>query len=263
MEAHPAAELFPMLSDDRLQELAADIKANTLLEPITLLHGKILDGRNRYRACEIAGITPTTQEYTGKINPVLWVLSKNAQRRDLTAGQRAAAIFEAPELIEQLAQEAQGRMLAGVADPSGGRRYGSSSEMSGSGKTVDQLAEQVGVSGSAVERFGRVRRERPDLGEAVKQGELSLNAAYHIVREASTIRPMRPLLGRRVAPTNKGFKPNEQVERALFAIEVQSGLLAEQLPISELNDVEAEDAHRRLGIVVSRLNKVRRTLNGA
>ena len=57
---HPVAALFPMLADDELAELAADIKANGLRLPIVRdKEGKtLIDGRNRLKACEIAGVKP-------------------------------------------------------------------------------------------------------------------------------------------------------------------------------------------------------------
>jgi ParB-like chromosome segregation protein Spo0J len=52
-----AVHLFPMLADDELEELAADIKG--LLQRIVLdAEGRVLDGRNRLAACEIAGVEP-------------------------------------------------------------------------------------------------------------------------------------------------------------------------------------------------------------
>jgi len=42
MEFHGIANWFPMMDDAALGELAADIKANGLIEPITLFDGKIL-----------------------------------------------------------------------------------------------------------------------------------------------------------------------------------------------------------------------------
>ena len=58
MKAHPYADILPLLEGEAFDSLVADIRANGLLEPITIHEGMILDGRNRYRACEAAGIEP-------------------------------------------------------------------------------------------------------------------------------------------------------------------------------------------------------------
>jgi hypothetical protein len=88
MKFHELANIFPMLGDEELAELCADIKKNGLAEPITVYEGKILDGRNRATACTMLGVSPKTVEYTGD-DPVAFVLSKNLHRRHLTESQRA------------------------------------------------------------------------------------------------------------------------------------------------------------------------------
>src|SRR3954447_2894984 len=59
-DVHPAAAVLPMMSDDELDDLAADIEANGLLHPIVLdADGELLiDGRNRLEACCRAGVEP-------------------------------------------------------------------------------------------------------------------------------------------------------------------------------------------------------------
>jgi ParB-like chromosome segregation protein Spo0J len=47
---HALAALFPMLPAEGLRALSADIRDHGLHTPIMTFEGKILDGRNRYRA---------------------------------------------------------------------------------------------------------------------------------------------------------------------------------------------------------------------
>ena len=51
LEFHALATLFPLLDTPGFDELVADIRAHGLREPIVMFEGKVLDGRNRYRAC--------------------------------------------------------------------------------------------------------------------------------------------------------------------------------------------------------------------
>ena len=81
---HPACKIFPALPDQELRELAEDIAANGLQNPIVLYQGQILDGRNRWDACQLAGVKPRFTEFVGD-DPLAWVISQNLTRRHLTA----------------------------------------------------------------------------------------------------------------------------------------------------------------------------------
>ena len=87
---HPAAEIFPMMSGSDFAALKEDIRQNGQREPIVCFDDKVLDGRNRYRACEELGIEPELCELESCPDPVAYVLSMNLHRRHLTEGQRAA-----------------------------------------------------------------------------------------------------------------------------------------------------------------------------
>jgi ParB-like chromosome segregation protein Spo0J len=95
MKVFPAADLFPMLPDDELQQLAEDIKAHGLHEPIVvaLIDGEemLVAGRNRLAACKIAGVEPTVRRLNGE-DPTAYVISENIYRRHMTKGQRAMAV---------------------------------------------------------------------------------------------------------------------------------------------------------------------------
>jgi ParB-like chromosome segregation protein Spo0J len=87
-----------MLAEDELAELAEDIKQRGLLHPIVRTpDGQILDGRNRYAACELAGIEPRFTTYEGD-DPAGYALAVNIARRHLTTGARAVLAEQARRL---------------------------------------------------------------------------------------------------------------------------------------------------------------------
>jgi hypothetical protein len=90
---HPLADLFPLLEGKEFDELVADIKKNGLREPIALWAGKILDGRNRYRACIAAGFRPNFTHLPA-VDPVTYVISANILRRHLTAEDKRKIIAD-------------------------------------------------------------------------------------------------------------------------------------------------------------------------
>jgi ParB-like nuclease domain len=160
---HPASNLFPLMSQEELSDLAADIKANGLQQPIWLYESQILDGRNRALACDHLGISPTFADYRGT-DPLQFVVSLNLKRRHLSTAQRA---FIADQLKESLAEQAALRMRAGVApDPM---------EKSPQGATRDLAGTMVGVSGKAVDAAHVVKEKgAPELVEATQRGEIRL-----------------------------------------------------------------------------------------
>ena len=88
MKFHQLSGLFPLMDDREFEGLVEDIRTNGLREPIWLYDGQILDGRNRWRACEAIGVVPQTREYAGT-DPVGFVVSLNLHRRHLSESQRA------------------------------------------------------------------------------------------------------------------------------------------------------------------------------
>jgi ParB/Sulfiredoxin domain len=101
-KVHPAADVFPMMTDDELAKLGEDIKANGLRCPIVRYREKdgnafLLDGRNRLEAIERAGLTyrscMDSEVYSG--DPVSLIIGLNIHRRHLTKEQQADLIVAA------------------------------------------------------------------------------------------------------------------------------------------------------------------------
>jgi len=85
--------LFPPISEEDFGKLAADIKLNGLHQLIVRYQGKILDGNNRYRACELVKIAPKFGDFTGDDAAARnYVISANIHRRHLSPDQRREII---------------------------------------------------------------------------------------------------------------------------------------------------------------------------
>lgn len=105
-KVHPAADVFPMMADDELAELQANIRAHGVKLPVVFWHdGRLLDGRNRLEAMERLGIdTDRASIHADTVmcgDPAAWVITLNIHRRHLTKQQRADLIVKALEASRQ------------------------------------------------------------------------------------------------------------------------------------------------------------------
>ena len=92
-ELHAACAAWPEMMPLDLRDLASDIAAHGLRDPITLTADNLLlDGRNRALACVIAGVEPRTTIYEG--DPWLFSLSRNKHRRHMSQDQIAMVVAE-------------------------------------------------------------------------------------------------------------------------------------------------------------------------
>jgi hypothetical protein len=87
------------MEGEELEALVASIKEHGLRRPITLLDDKILDGRNRYRACLLAKVEPATRNFRGG-DPLAFVVDENVCRRHLDESQRAMVAAKMATLSE-------------------------------------------------------------------------------------------------------------------------------------------------------------------
>ena len=150
LECHPLADLFPVMEGADFDALVADIKANRLRDKIILYEGKILDGRNRYRALRALGVDPEAIREQccrtiGCIDahhggPAAYVISANIHRRHLTAEQRRDLIVKVIKAQPQKSDRAIAKQI-GV-----GNKTVSRARATVSGDTVEK---RVGLDGKA------------------------------------------------------------------------------------------------------------------
>src|SRR5262245_22224144 len=80
---HPLADMFPLIEGDDFTALVEDIRANSIRVAIVLHEGKILDGRNRYRAAIECGHHFTEKDFVrlpAGADAERYVISANLQR---------------------------------------------------------------------------------------------------------------------------------------------------------------------------------------
>ena len=160
-----------MMPDEEIQALADDIAANGLNQPIVVFDGEILDGRNRYRACEMAGVEPEFEEWSDPgCGPVAWVVSQNIRRRHLTATQRAAL---AVDLLPELEAEARRRQAHGQTAP--GQTL--VEKVPQASKARDVAADLVQVNERYVSDAKKIAAEAPELLDQMRSGEIGLQEA--------------------------------------------------------------------------------------
>ncbi|MBW3600404.1 MAG: hypothetical protein KY475_24465 [Planctomycetes bacterium] len=187
---HPICRLFPMLSDAELEGMAEDIRRRgKLLEPIVLLEGAVLDGRNRLEACRRAGVQPTFVEWEGEGSPLEWAITKNLRRRQLNASQRAVLVLQVLPLLEWEARERQrlhtSPPSSKVAQKCATLLLGGGDER---GKAAEHAARLVGASPRYIQAAKRIQSTCPELLPHVTLGKINMIDAQMAVNLSPDIR---------------------------------------------------------------------------
>ena len=206
MTVHPVAELFPLLSDEEMQALADDIREHGLLQPLVQDYaGQLIDGRNRLRACELAGVEPRFVTYEGD-DPASYALSVNLRRRDMSRGAKSMVSAKARRLLGK--------------------------------QTMREAARLVGVSPSDLAYAETVLDWAPELANAVVRGA-SLNEAYQFARERKQVaEDAESYEAKREKRIEKQRKENEQrLERQRAKVRDSIALIGPAVPLAPLPEV--------------------------
>ena len=203
---HPIAAIFPLLEGAALDALSADIKARGLVEPVWLYEGQVLDGRNRVRACAVAGVPIRTREFTGTPNEAIaHVWSLNFSRRHLSPSQAALADARRNQIAETYAPIREAAKARQAATSSAAPRnekgqvqpvtqFIASPEKRGERTTEAIRAKAAGTNRTYINVADKLVAEHPAKAEQVERGEKTIAQVTREIRreEILTKTPAAP-----------------------------------------------------------------------
>jgi hypothetical protein len=189
-----------------------------------LFEGAILDGRNRYRACQIAEVVQCFEHWTPLHpgdTPLAFVLSRNLERRHLIESQRAMIAARLANLPDGLRKDHA--QSASIEAPT----------------SQAEAARRLNVGRPSVQRAAKLLRKGiPDLIAAVDRGCLSVSSASALaelpaaeqLKIATAVDPQREAL--------RALKQGRQRNGAAGATPSVAQLVAEleKVPTNTLRD---------------------------
>jgi hypothetical protein len=172
MKVHPVLDLIPMMSEDEFDRLVWSIRKIGLVDPI--VHdedGRILDGRCRLQACEIAKVKPKLASPKDAV--AAYIFAKNMARRNLNQGQRAMIIALLIDKIEKGLLQDDGRAYF-ILDVNFSRRHLTASQL----QIADAMFGEPDYPEKLVIPEARIIVRHRHIADQVRDGLLSLGEAY-------------------------------------------------------------------------------------
>lgn len=210
---HEMSSYLPLLEGEDFEALVEDIKQFGQIELAILYEGKILDGRNRYRACKQLGIELKVREWKPSemigMTPLQFVISENIMRRHLNVAQRSEVGLLLLEEEEKLAKKRSKEMakikgqMAYLKDDDEGKI---SKEILS--KKIDEIkqpegkssagivAPKVRISHASLKRAKKIKeiakedKEVAEDWEKAKKGEIGVMTVYEKVKEKEFVKSL-------------------------------------------------------------------------
>ncbi|MDT7807998.1 MAG: hypothetical protein QOJ70_1811 [Acidobacteriota bacterium] len=177
-----------MMSAEEFAALKLDIERNGQREPIWTYQGRIIDGRNRFKACSELNIKPVIREWQGNgsdTSLVSFVLSLNLHRRHLNSSQKAIIALE---VEKQLALQAKANMSAGGGDKRGQNGQAGLQIVASPVRSAEQAAAMVGTNRQYVLDAKRMASTAPELIGHISAGVITIPEAKKLAALSPAIR---------------------------------------------------------------------------
>ena len=207
LDFHEIASIFPLIEGEDFDQLIADIREHGVREPVWMFEGKILDGRNRYRAAQIAGAEIQQRQYTGTaLDAIEFVWSLNSTRRHLSSSQRAIAdakrnkMTDAYAVIRQAARDRQVAALKQNQQEDPVKEL--IPERKEPAQTRDIRAKVAGTNAKYIDIADKLVEERPDLVADIEAGKKTITQVQREIRKEEHVTRLADVAAREIdAPT--------------------------------------------------------------
>ncbi len=184
---HPLVEALPLMTPEEYQQLKHDMDISGQQEAIVLFEGKILDGRNRHRACLELGREPRCREFEGDQKAAFsYVISANLYRRQLSSSQKAVVALNILPCIQEDLQEQRIETLKGKAKTTKDVELWAEPAPPPEVKEIrtQRLAADVlNVADRYVANAAVLQEKAPEMVKDVLSGEISLPKALKSLKQ--------------------------------------------------------------------------------
>lgn len=195
--------IFPDMSAEEFQRLKADIQKNGFDHnyPIMQYDNAILDGWNRYRACEELKITPFIDHFAGTDEEALALVMRSNKRRNLTDERLTALALQSDDMMKTIQKQVEEGRRDKLAGNDNARKEKTTTPNSDSLISKDKnqnttdaiIADTIGVKKNQVEKLKKLKKVNPAGFEQVALGKTTtrkLNAE----KKAMLLKETAPVL---------------------------------------------------------------------
>lgn len=178
-KVHPAASFFPLIEGEDFEDLVFSIKTLGVLQPIVVLKGMLIDGRNRLRAVtrlrkEGCTLDLPVKELGPEVESVSeYIFDCNVHRRNLTPDQTVGITAQVWPMIaeEKKAKQEATQFKAGI-----------------SGNPTGKAKEQVSANPpTPAPRDTKKRDAESTVGQIAKRAKVSHHKAAQVVAVAKAV----------------------------------------------------------------------------
>lgn len=187
--------IFPEAKQEDYERLRDDIRANGFdhKQPITIYQGEILDGWNRFKACQEIGIkNPPTVTFTGSDSDAIALVMRTNKRRNLNSGQWATVAVEAEEVMAAIRDAVERERRERQAETRKKSEHLSDNKLSDKPKdhheaaTAHKVAAAFNTNRTYVNQAAKMKQAAPEVFEKVKAGKMTMQDANKAVRAIPT-----------------------------------------------------------------------------